>query len=53
MLWPIHMLKMLKIKIVPVDVDRNTFQIDHNKIEKNFENTKVILTIHNFGGISI
>ena len=50
---PIHMLKMLKIKIVPVDVDRNTFQIDHNKIEKKIsKNTKAILTIHNFGGIS-
>ncbi len=50
---PIHMLRMLKIKIVPVAVDINTFQIDHHKIEKKItKNTKAILTIHNFGGIS-
>jgi perosamine synthetase len=47
---PIHMLKILGLKPVPVDIDLDNLQIDPSQISKKInKKTKAILLIHNYG----
>jgi len=49
---PIHMIKIIGLKPIPVDIDLKNLQIDTDQILKKInKKTKAILLIHNYGSI--